>query len=152
MLFNKHFWPCIYLFVNTDSKCHCCVLCLFLWWNKLFAYTDSGLWISVFITSAGLKYKFFQHYNSSLSIFLQIIGIVFAIQTRKVKVKVLNDAKWVAAIIYSSSLCVIVIILSKFTLTGFLNFGTSLMNIAVILATSLILTLAFVPKVLFLHI
>ena len=77
---------------------------------------------------------------------------MFAIQTRKVKVKVLNDAKWVAAIIYSSSLCVIVIILSKFTLTGFLNTETSLMNTAVVLATTLILTLAFVPKVLFLYI
>ena len=79
---------------------------------------------------------------------LQVVGIVFAIQTRKVKVKVLNDAKWIAAIIYSSSLCVIVIILSKFTLTGYLNTETALINTVVLLATTIFLALAFVPKVL----
>ena len=83
---------------------------------------------------------------------LQIVGIVFAFQTRKVKVKVLNDAKWIAAIIYSSSLCVIVIILSKLTFTGLLNTETALANIVVLLATTIFLALAFVPKVQCVHI
>lgn len=72
---------------------------------------------------------------------------MLAFQTRKIKVKVLNDSKWVAAIIYSSSLCVLVLILSEFALTGFLNIRTALLNIAELTATTIFLALVFVPKV-----
>ena len=80
---------------------------------------------------------------------MQVIGIVLAFQTRKVKVKLLNDSKWIAAIIYSSSLCVVVIILSGFTLSGFLNTEVALLNGAVLVATTVFLTMLFIPKVKF---
>ena len=61
--------------------------------------------------------------------------------------KVLNDSKWVAAIIYSSSLCVVVIILSEFALVGLLNTSIALLNLAEITATTIFLALVFIPKV-----
>ena len=72
---------------------------------------------------------------------------MLAFQTRKVKVKILNDSKWIAAIIYSSSLCVVIIILSEFTLVGLPNTSTTLLNATVLIATTMILTMVFVPKV-----
>ena len=78
---------------------------------------------------------------------MQIVGIVLAFQTRKVKVKVLNDSKWIAAIIYSSSLCVIIVILSEFTLAGFIDAKTALLNGSVLITTTIFLTMVFIPKV-----
>lgn len=78
---------------------------------------------------------------------LQIIGIVLAFQTRKVKVKILNDAKEVTAIIYVTSVCVVVIIMTTFALGSFLNTSSVLYNASILIATTTFLILIFIPKV-----
>ena len=78
---------------------------------------------------------------------LQIIGIVLAFQTRKVKVKILNDAKEVTGIIYVTSVCVVVIIMTTFALGSFLNTSSVLYNSSILIATTTFLILIFIPKV-----
>ena len=57
---------------------------------------------------------------------LQIVGIVLAFQTRKVKIRVLSDSKFVAALVYISSIVLVVIVLTTFILRSY-STSTSLL-------------------------
>ncbi len=78
---------------------------------------------------------------------LQIVGIILAIQTRKVKIKLLNDSKYIAALIYSSSLFLILIGVVSFTATNLPNIGEAIISGGLWIVTTLFLALIFVPKV-----
>lgn len=77
---------------------------------------------------------------------LQVIGILLAFQTRKVKVKGLRDSKFIAAIVYISSIVLAVLALVNFSLRPFINIGTGIFVVGILTLTTLTLTLVFVPK------
>ena len=78
---------------------------------------------------------------------LQIVGIVLAFQTRKVKIPVLNDSKFVAALVYISSIVFVVLALDTFSLRGYINVGKATFSGGILLLATSFLTLTFVPKV-----
>ena len=78
---------------------------------------------------------------------LQVIGLVLAIQTRKVKLRGLRDSKYVAAIIYISSISIVVMALVTFALDKYINIGTGILASVILVLTTIFLTLIFVPKV-----
>ena len=78
---------------------------------------------------------------------LQIIGIVLAFQTRKVKIPGLRDSKIVAAIIYISSIILVVLALVTFTLRTYINIGTSIIATGIFSLTTTFLAMVFIPKV-----
>ena len=78
---------------------------------------------------------------------LQIVGIVLAFQTRRVRVPALNDSKQVAALIYISSISFLSIILITLGLGEFLNTRVSLFNTAIFITASTFVILTFLPKV-----
>ena len=78
---------------------------------------------------------------------LQLVGIVLAFQTRKVKVKVLNDAKFVTAIIYISSLVLVVLIVVILSLGSYINVSEVLFGGGILAATTVLVALIFIPKV-----
>lgn len=84
---------------------------------------------------------------------LQVIALIFAFRTRKVKLKGLNDSKYIAAAIYISSIVLAVIIISTYTLQDYANAFPTLVGLGLIVGTTMILTLVFVPRVsaLFVH-
>ncbi len=82
---------------------------------------------------------------------LQLVAVIFAFQTRKVKIRALNDAKQVIAIIYTTTVCLVVLILTAFALGGYLNATSALYAITNMAATTIFLTLIFVPKVSIIH-
>ncbi|XP_064390848.1 gamma-aminobutyric acid type B receptor subunit 2-like [Halichondria panicea] len=82
---------------------------------------------------------------------LQIIGIILAIQTRKVKIKLLNDSKYIAALIYTSSLVLILIGVISFTATRIPNIGEALTSGGLWVVTVLFLSLVFIPKMVSLY-
>ena len=67
---------------------------------------------------------------------LQLVGLVLAFQTRKVKIKVLNDAKFIIPIIYISSLAFVVLIVVRFSLGSYINVREALFSGAILLATT----------------
>ena len=77
---------------------------------------------------------------------LQMIGILLAFLTRKVKVKGLRDSKFIAAIVYISSIVLVVLALVNFSLRIFINIGTGIFVVSILTLTTLILALVFVPK------
>ena len=78
---------------------------------------------------------------------LQIIGLLLAIQTRKVKLHGLRDSKFIAAIIYASSIVLVVLALVIFSLRSYINIGTGIAAVGVLTLTTIFLSLVFIPKV-----
>ena len=70
-----------------------------------------------------------------------------AFKTRKIHIKGLNDAKYIAAIVYASTLAKIAIIIITSTLRSHVNTYPAVLNAVYILLETIILTLVFIPKV-----
>ena len=78
---------------------------------------------------------------------LQIIGIILSFQTRKVKVQGLGDSKYIATIVYISSIVIVVLALVTFSLRTYINIGTGIFVAGIFVLTTIILALVFIPKV-----
>ena len=78
---------------------------------------------------------------------LQIIALVFAFATRKVKVKGLDDSKYIAAATYVTSIVLGIVIVTSYSLREFVNAFATLFCIGFLIGTTVILGLVFVPKV-----
>ncbi len=72
---------------------------------------------------------------------------MLAFQTRKVKLPGLKDSKFVAAIIYISSIMVVVLALVTFSLRTYINNGTGISVFGIFSLATVFLALIFVPKV-----
>ena len=78
---------------------------------------------------------------------LQVIGIVLAVQTRKVKVKVLNDSKHIAALIYISSIVLVTRAVAVFAVSHLLNVAEVIFSGGIIVLGFAFLSIVFIPKV-----
>lgn len=78
---------------------------------------------------------------------LQIVALLFAFSIRKVKVKGLDDAKYIGAAIYVTSIVLAVTIVATYTLRGSINGIVTLTCTGFLIGTSVILILVFVPLV-----
>ena len=78
---------------------------------------------------------------------LQVVALVFAFATRKVKVKGLDDSKYIAAATYLTSIVLAVIIVTTYSLRDFVNVFPALFCTGFLIGTTVILALVFVPKV-----
>ena len=78
---------------------------------------------------------------------LQIVGIVLAFQTRKVKISALNDSTFVAALVYISSVVLMALVLVTFALRNYINIRGAIFSGGNLLLAYVYLILMFVPKV-----
>ena len=78
---------------------------------------------------------------------LQIVAIVFAFSIRKVKIKGLDDSKYIAAAVYVTSIVTAVIIVAYYSLMDFVNGYTTLNSAGLFVGTTFILVLVFIPVV-----
>ena len=78
---------------------------------------------------------------------LQIVAILFAFSTRKVKVKGLDDAKYIAIAVYVTSIVTAVIIVATYTLYDFSNILSIVLCTGIFVGATIILLLVFIPKV-----
>ena len=79
----------------------------------------------------------------------QICGLFLAFATRKVKVKGLDDAKWIAATIYITSIVLAITILALYTLNNYVNQHSALFTAGLFIGTTFIMAFVFVSKVLY---
>ena len=78
---------------------------------------------------------------------LQVIALVLAFSTCNAKVKGLNDAKYIAAAIYVTSIVFAVITITAYTLKEFVDMFPALFCTGFFIGTTSILGLVFEPKV-----
>ena len=77
----------------------------------------------------------------------QLVAVYLAFRTRKVKIKALNDAKYLAFIIYISTVIVTGMIIGSISLRSFLNADAAVFCTGLLLYTTSVLLFLFVPKV-----
>lgn len=82
---------------------------------------------------------------------LQATACVLAFRTRKVHIKVLNDAKYIAAIIYTTSFFLALSIIGVFLLTQYQNAFAAVFSTCLLIVFTLVLVLLFVPKMVILY-
>ncbi len=78
---------------------------------------------------------------------LQVVALFMAFQIRKVKVKGLNDATYIAAAVYVTSIVLAVIIVSTYSLVEYINVYPVVFGLSLLVGTTAILTLVFIPPV-----
>ena len=78
----------------------------------------------------------------------QIVGIVLAFETRKVKFPGLRESAFVATMIYISSLVLVMLAVDIFILSSYLNSYGAIFAIGILILTTIFLLFTFVPKVL----
>ena len=78
---------------------------------------------------------------------LQIVGLILAFQTRKVKIPILNDSKFVAALVYISSVVFVALVLVTLSLPGYINISNGIFSAGIMILATIFLILMFVPKV-----
>ena len=75
------------------------------------------------------------------------MGLIFAFSTRKVKVKGLDDSKYVGAAIYVTSIVLAVTVVSSYTLITSVNIYGAVIGAGLSIGSTIILALSFLPKV-----
>jgi gamma-aminobutyric acid type B receptor len=78
---------------------------------------------------------------------LQILGIMLAFQTRRVKIRGLKDSTFVATNVYVSSIVIVIFILITFALRNYLNVHNTVLAVGICTLTTTFLSLTFIPKV-----
>ncbi|XP_064388320.1 gamma-aminobutyric acid type B receptor subunit 2-like [Halichondria panicea] len=84
-------------------------------------------------------------------VILQICALFMAIKTRKVQIKGLNDAKYIAAIVYLASFGSLIQLIATFTLRNRVNTYPVVVATSVVLVTMIMQGLVFIPKMLNLY-
>lgn len=80
---------------------------------------------------------------------LQIIALIFAFSIRKVKVKGLNDAKYIGLAVYVTSIVTAIIIVITYTLDRYINIFASVFCTGFFIGATTILGLVMLPPVSF---
>ena len=78
---------------------------------------------------------------------LQLVAFILAIWTQRIKIKGLNEAKFIIAAVYASSFGLILATLTHFTLVEYENVHAVLFAFALGFSGTAILGLLFIPKV-----
>ena len=78
---------------------------------------------------------------------LQVMAVILAFKTRKVKIKALNDSKSVTAIIYTTSIVLAGLAIITFALNSYIVVTEVLFSGGIILATTVFVSFVFIPKV-----
>ncbi len=78
---------------------------------------------------------------------LQIVALVFAMSIRKVRIKGLNDAKYIIAAIYVTSIVTTLIFVSTYTLMKLPNVFAVVLSVCLFVGTTVIIGLVFIPPV-----
>ena len=76
-----------------------------------------------------------------------ILALVFAFRTRKVKIEVLNDAKWISAIVYITVPVVVMSFAFEFVPGAWVQVSTAIYCIGLFTLSTVFLGFVFIPKV-----
>lgn len=77
----------------------------------------------------------------------QLIAVFLAFRTRKVEIKILNDAKYIAIIIYLTSIIITIMIVCAVLLSNFLNADGAVFGGLIYIFITTVLCVLFIPKV-----
>jgi hypothetical protein len=86
-------------------------------------------------------------FNYGCVVLTQVAAVILAFLTRKVTIKALNDSKYLTIIIYTSSVIIALMLISAVLIDEYLNFDAAVFGGLIMLFTTVVLGLTFIPKV-----
>ena len=84
-------------------------------------------------------------------VILQVAALFLAFGIRKVKMKGLNDSKFIAATVYITSIILTIQIIVYITLNEYVNTFSALFSTCIFITATIILGLIFIPQVYIQH-
>ena len=105
--------------------------------NYLVYQCSSHLWIRYLVLALIYGYM----------VLLQISALYFAFQTRKVKVKGLSDSKYIALIVYTVGILVLINSITTFALPEYVTVYAAVYVTCIWISATAVLGLMFIPKV-----
>lgn len=78
---------------------------------------------------------------------LQLVAMFMAFHARRVKIKVLNDSKEIAAIVYVNSIILTLMVVAEFSLSRYHTVHAALFGFALLVGPTVLLSFVFIPKV-----
>ena len=127
---------------------------ILLFCHELTIIMDIGCLIKILQVST--DHKIFQYGGTSspltiiISVYkglLQLIALILAFHTQNIKVKGLDNAKFIISTVYITTICIVVILLAGTTVRGYLNTFTAITTLALFFLTTVTLSMIFIPKV-----
>lgn len=80
-------------------------------------------------------------------IIVQLCALYYAFQTRKVKVKGLNDAKYTAMVVYIVTTLLVVAVAGRFIFINYITLYSTFYGGSALITATTILGVMFIPKV-----
>ena len=77
----------------------------------------------------------------------QLIAVILAFLTRNVEIEILNDSKYIALIIYITSIIVVIMIVCAILLSNYLNADGAVFGGLLYIFITTVLIIVFIPKV-----
>lgn len=115
--------------------------CLLKWQEEGFNVT-----YNVSVCSSSARFVFLG-ITFSYKIVLQVIAIILAFSIRKVKIKGLNDSREISAIVYATSIILVLVIVMTLALRSFINVSGTINGLGFSTASTVALGFIFIPKV-----
>ena len=78
---------------------------------------------------------------------IQLVAVILAFSIRKVKIKGLNDSKEISAIVYITSIILVLTIVMTLALRDFINVSGTVNAVGYSTAATVVLGFIFIPKV-----
>ena len=78
---------------------------------------------------------------------IQLIALIMAFRTRDIKVKGLDDAKYIISTVYITTVGIVITTVTLYVLREYLNISTATLTLTIFFSTTVILGLVFIPKV-----
>jgi len=124
---------------------NCVLFFLILYFSLLQKFAITTIYFTYICDSASRKILLGILYGYKLV--LQVVILVFTSLKVKVKIRGLNDAKYIAAATSVTSIVLAVIIFTTYTLRNFVNVFPALICTGLFTGATSILGLVFIPKV-----
>ena len=119
----------------------------FIWHISIRIQEDYILNSYIYIKAEGKYEKVWKTVLYVYKALLQATACILAFWTRKVHIKVLNDAKYITAIIYTTSILLAISVIGVFMLSQYPNAFAAVFSTCLLIVSTLILALLFIPKV-----
>lgn len=135
------------MFVKLKQKCNYNVSILF--YVHLFFTQEQGVDVQYCIVECGTTYFYLSWVAliAIIKIISHVVAVTLAFRIRKIEVDAINDYKYTSAIVYISTVLILVLVIDIFVLNSYVNTFVMCTTLLIFSEGIVFLSLSFIPKV-----
>ena len=135
------------MFMKLKQKCNYNVSILF--YVQLFFIQEQGVDVQYCIVECGTTYFYLSWVVliAIIKIISHVVAVTLAFRIRKIEVDAINDYKYTSAIVYISTVLILVLVIDIFVLNSYVNTFVMCTTLLIFSEGIVFLSLSFIPKV-----